>query len=53
VKEGKPMAGQRHLNAKRRMRNPACITNIAAKSENDKRVTVRKLTRALSRNRVC
>jgi hypothetical protein len=45
VKEGKPTADQRGFNTKRRIRNSAFVTDIAAEVESNRRVTVRKLAR--------
>ncbi len=46
VKEGKPAANEQHLNSKRKKTTPAFIPDVAANIENDRRVTLKKLTRA-------
>jgi hypothetical protein len=47
VKDGKPAAAQRHLNSKQKTRTPAFIADVAADIENDSRVTLNKLARAM------
>ncbi len=44
--KGKSDADQRHLNSKRKKRMPAFIVDVTVDIENDRRVTLKKLTQA-------
>ena len=46
VKAGKTTTDLRHLNAKKTVRSPAFVADIAADIKKDRRVTIRKLALA-------